>query len=674
MNGNEDRWARRFLVALVFVVPLVPNPGLFTNADAPKWAVLVLGALGVFAVILYRSVRTKDKVRLLLPEHLSLLALVVVAAILFRVWAADESASLRALALIGTLTALAIAGGQYLRDDAWVRRFLDAALAAGALVSAVGIAQWLAGASPTSTFGNPSFAAEFVAPSLCIAAGAFLAGRRRAALAAGIPMLLFLVLARSRADWVALAAGLAVIAVLTLLIRSGRRPPRRVLTGAIRVAAVLVPYVPQLVPLPVFGRRDTVEVRRLVRKSTLDMALDHKAVGVGLEGFRGTYPKYRDPEEARLSLRREVTFAHNLPLQVFAEVGVGGLLLLMLFLWVPISSGLRTLAERPADPVAPGATGAVVAVFVSAQLSAPLRHPASALLLFTLSALLVARRPRRFVTDLKGRYRNAVVVLLLLFPVAAAAAVLPKHLGADHYLARARAREAAQDGGMDAEVARLLTRSIDLEPGPDALRQLAFYRTGTGEPKRALALLGVLMDLSPPRRAGEDRDGPRPSGPLGARGGAPAARPARRGPSRRRRGALPPRARPLGREGRPGGAHGLPRRPEGRPGGLGAAAHGLGQRAAGVLPGPGPEPGGADRRGGPRARTRDHRGGEGAGGRLPEGPGPGRSPRDGPGDGAASHDAALRRLGEAPPRSPPGSASPPSGLPRLARGGLESQA
>ena len=62
----------------------------------------------------------------------------------------------------------------------------------------------------------------------------------------------------------------------------------------------------------------------------------HALTGVGLEGFAAHYPAYREPEEARLSLRREVTFPHNLPLSVFAEAGVVGLLLLGVFLVVPL--------------------------------------------------------------------------------------------------------------------------------------------------------------------------------------------------------------------------------------------------------------------------------------------------------------------------------------------------
>jgi tetratricopeptide (TPR) repeat protein len=494
VSGNEGARTRWILLTTLLAVPLVPNPGWFTNSDDPKWAVLVAGTAAALLVVLWRAVRSKEEVRVILPEHLVILAILVLAALFSGPRAPDERASLRALALIGTLTAFGIAAAQYLRDETWCRRALLVSIGAAGAAAAFGIVQWLLGAKPTSTFGNPSFGAEFAASALCLT---LIWVRRPLVLLAAVPLLVFVVLAKSRADWAGLAAGLTVCGLLWLLGRARRRPPRQAIAAAVIAGAVFLPYAFQVLPLPHLGRGDTVEIRRLVRNSTFEMALDRPGVGVGLEGFRAMYPKYRDPEEARLSMRREVTFPHNLPLVVFAETGVPGLLMLLLVLWAPLSSGIRTVFARPEDRVALGATAGFVAILVSAQLSAPLRHPASALLFFLLGAVLVARRPRRIVTDLKARHRRALPVLLLVVPVATAAAVLPGHLAADHYLAAARARELEQQGAMDAEVARLLERSVDREPGPDALRQLAFFRTGTGEPKRALALVATLLTISP---------------------------------------------------------------------------------------------------------------------------------------------------------------------------------
>jgi hypothetical protein len=330
----------------------------------------------------------------------------------------------------------------------------------------------------SATFGNPSFAAEYCAPVLLLLLAVFLLGRRTHALALGAPVVAFLVVTRSRADWLGLVFGAAVLGFFELAGRKGWKLRPRLVTAALLLLVLALPYLIQALPVPALGRSDTVRIRELARASTLSMALDHPVSGVGLEGFADAYHDYRDPEEYRLSLRRDVGFPHNLPLSVFAEAGVPGFLFLLFFLWTTLVAGVRTLVARPDDGIAFGALGAVVALLVSAQLSAPLRHPSSALLFFVLSGILVARRPKRYVAVLGGRYRRLVPVLVLAAPIVVLAALTPSRLLADRRLQLARSRMAELSGGIDEGVADLLRASVEAEPTPHALWKLAFYHGG----------------------------------------------------------------------------------------------------------------------------------------------------------------------------------------------------
>jgi len=502
---KHDRAVTGILLALLLFVPLLPNPGLFTGYDLPKWALLTAGLLAALGILFYRAFASKASTRVSMPEHLSLLSLLVIAAFFIAKRAPDGRATALVLAEIGMLSAFGILVVRFLRDGDPAERALMAVAVAGAAGAVIGIA----GVAPVTpwtvagTFGNASFAAEFIAPASLVATALFFLGRRRLAVLTALPMLLFLVLSKSRADWLGLICGAVLLVVLELRTRGKLKLSARALTIIILVGVIALPYLIQVLPLPVFGRSDTVRVRELVRASTIEMAKDHWVTGVGLDGFTAAYPEYRSAEEFTISKRRGVTFPHNLPLQVLAETGVPGLMCLLLFLYVTIIAGLRTLDQSPDDGIAFGALGALVAIFVSAQLSAPLRHPASALLFFLLSALLVGRRPRHYVAQLSARYRRAVPVFILLVPTLAAAYLLGPLLLADLPLKNARDRIAVNDGGMDDEVAEMLEDSIGWRPTADALRMLAYYRTGTDEPEKALALTERLFSLEPHHQLGK---------------------------------------------------------------------------------------------------------------------------------------------------------------------------
>jgi O-antigen ligase len=372
----------------------------------------------------------------------------------------------------------------------------------GGATAVLGVVQVIAGQEhPSSTYGNPTFATEFLVPLLLICLPLAHLGRWKVAVAAGVPIATYLLLlfaaGRARADLLALLAGAATIGLLLWLGRKKVRVPAWLLTGALLAAAVAAPFLVDFGGGAVYGRTDTVEIRRHLRSAGWEMLADRPVTGYGLGGYEAEYPARRDPEEFRLSGGRHVSFAHNLPAQVAAEAGVPGLLLLLFLLWVPLASAVRSILREPDDATALAAAAGMVAILVSAQFSAPLLHPASATLFVLLGALAVARRHRRYVTDLKRRFRRVVPVVILLVPAIAGAVALARHLVADALLHSAVVRARGLEGGLDEEAYARLRASVAARPLPEALRLAAFYETGTGDPETALGTLRDLFRISP---------------------------------------------------------------------------------------------------------------------------------------------------------------------------------
>jgi putative inorganic carbon (hco3(-)) transporter len=235
----------------------------------------------------------------------------------------------------------------------WWDRIVAALLAGSLLTSVIGLrqlyqdtdalARW---ADPNSvargtvriysTLDNPNLLAGYLLPILPLAVVALLRWRRPlprmfavTALAMGTAAL---VLTYSRAAWMGLVAGSAVIALL-LAVRCTRRwPPlwRRVVPLVVLLggAALLAVLVWQVEPLRVrvlslvAGREDSSNNFRInVWLAVLDMiqARPWLGIGPGNDAFNLIYPLYQQPRFNALS-------AYSIPLELTVEAGVPGLL------------------------------------------------------------------------------------------------------------------------------------------------------------------------------------------------------------------------------------------------------------------------------------------------------------------------------------------------------------
>lgn len=296
-----------------------------------------------------------------------------------------------------------------------------AALGAGlyAIAQSAGLdpAPWGARREVVSTFGNTSFAAEFQAaalvPALVLALrpaatklDRLLGGVGAATAAAHV------VLARSRIDLVAAAAGITVLAVCVL--RDRRRA--RTLAIAAGAAAVLVAalFVAAATGAIAFlGRSDTLAVRLHIWDATARLIAD-SPFRFGAAPFVDLYPPWRSPDEYRISLGRVVDTPHMDLLEIAATLGVVGVLAAIA--WC-VAVAKRLVALRGTLPWETAAlAGTLAAIVVSGFASSPLTHPATALLAAVAAGhtAALAPRPASVLTSPRARWADVGLALALI--------------------------------------------------------------------------------------------------------------------------------------------------------------------------------------------------------------------------------------------------------------------
>jgi O-antigen ligase len=333
-----------------------------------------------------------------------------------------------------------------------------------------------------ATFSTPAALGCFLALALPATLGLAAAGRNRARilwiLVAVVQAAGFL----SASSATALAALLGAIGLTILFWSAGRRAGWIALAaaGLILIGVVLLRGEELLSSS---HRNSPWRLRAGNFLAAWSMALDHPLKGVGPGGFAGSYPAYRRPGD------NETRHAHNLPLEMAAELGwPAGLLASLLFFLIFLRPLLRRRTEDP-----PPASGLAVglAAFALHNLGDYSAYMPSLLWIAAILCGLVWRQaggaaPRSggAGTRIMRAAGLAVIVLAALVAcvggpardcrISARAAAFAGNSSEALRLADRAARWAPWDG----EAALLLARTLlDDPPLPDA-----------GEPRQRLAL------------------------------------------------------------------------------------------------------------------------------------------------------------------------------------------
>jgi O-antigen ligase len=279
-----------------------------------------------------------------------------VAAVVFSM---DPRVSLGELA--GVLTLGLVPMTVTLLDGRWWDRVLAALTGIAVVSSAVGLWQYLHGASHLENrlHGLANHYMTFSGWTLLVAlllVGDVLFGRDRRRLLWTLPSLVLcvavLVLSLTRGVWVGLAAGLIVAAAV-------RKPVLLVLCA---VAIVLLVVAG---PRPVQGRLASIfdvddpsnHERLCMAEAGLEMVRDQPFFGVGLGMVKPSYERYRASDAAR----ERVPHLHCNPIQLAAERGLVGLTAYLAILAVFFAHTWSALRRAPGSQQ-PALAGCLVAV------------------------------------------------------------------------------------------------------------------------------------------------------------------------------------------------------------------------------------------------------------------------------------------------------------------------
>jgi len=277
-----------------------------------------------------------------------------------------------------------------LNDADKVRWFVGALVLTSTVEAVVGLAQFAA-REPTPTYwlsrafaavirtriygtlGNPNVLADFLL--IGIAGAVLLAldlpGRWRylpiAALGVQVPALLF---TYSRGGYIGFAVFLLAAAALLWPIRRQAWPVLLLVALLAGTVAAKTPAIGLRAGSITLNREDTATSRVFIWRTALNMWRAHWGWGTGLGAFNAAYPAYRPPGIfATYAIITIPGSAHNDYLQILAEAGLGGAILLAVpALWGLTRAGHRYVRGADAERAWLGTWGAAVAGIGAASL------------------------------------------------------------------------------------------------------------------------------------------------------------------------------------------------------------------------------------------------------------------------------------------------------------------
>lgn len=529
------------LAVVTGLAPLVVVPGLFDFANLPQSAFLEVSAAGLLSAALAAPVWRLRARQLEWPPLARVLAAWLVWSAVACAWSPNPALALR-LWMFWLAAAAAYTLLFHLSDRGEdLRPLAAAALAAGAAIAVLGLGQGIWGWTfvpqafpPAATFANKNIAAQFAVGVLPFGlVWVTRPGRGRAgAMAAAVLLVAFVVLSRTR------SAAVAVVVEALVLAAWWGRSRRWVAPLAVAAAVVVMALaVQQRWASANSAAATSVRGRIAIWRNTLVMIREHPVMGVGLGAHSLIYPAYhrRAVVDPLFSPRVRLDFAHNDYLQLTAELGVVGAVLLAILglAFVRLVRQARARAPAGEDGVlAAAATAAAAGLLAEALFSFPAYRALPPWLLALDAAMLavLARGPaaaRGFVVPARGgrqvRAGVAAVACALLGVTCSRwlradgrvesarraeskgnAARMAAEAGAAVALDAARADAwfsmgtAALVAGEPAAAARALQEAVARDPfNPGALANLGLARAKSGDRAGAVDALRRASEVSP---------------------------------------------------------------------------------------------------------------------------------------------------------------------------------
>jgi O-antigen ligase len=389
--------------------------GVLVHGGVEEWARAVFETVAgiLFVAWALRAFLASSEQLIVSPllPPLAVLALIVIAQLLFHITASTYDTRLDLLLLLADIVVLFLASQAFRTFEDW-RGYIWFIMVFGFLVASFGILQHLAfngklywfreihyGGIPFGPYVNRNhFAgfAELVAP---VALVPLILGKVRrerwciVGLFALIPIV-SLFLSASRGGIISFVLELAVLA-LWIILRGGAG--KQTLAGAavLLAALLLVSWLGVGQILQRFSSMQTLEVaegkRAAMRRDTWHIFLDHPVAGTGLGTLQRVFPPYETLYDGKI-----VNHTHNDYLEALAETGILGGLACAWFLVVLFIDSRRRLLQQSQSFSIVFHLSAVLACigFLTHELvDFNLHIPANALLFFLMAHLATAYVP-----------------------------------------------------------------------------------------------------------------------------------------------------------------------------------------------------------------------------------------------------------------------------------------
>ncbi len=502
------------LRAALVLAALAFWPGFLESFEIPKIAlvrVLGLGALAAWAALATARGRRPSLFEWSLLAWLGVEALATAFSIAPRTSLAGEALQGEGLLTSAALAGLALAARGALGEPRARSRTLHAALAAAALACAYALFQ-VAGYDPMrwsrtsgygegfvrpfGTLGHPNLLGVVSAAACTWAVALALQRPARRWLYAPLALLALLatLLTFSRAAWLGLAAGLAVVAAGAALDRAAARPSWRALAGGAAVIALVIALFWAGGWSRLFASRaselgraggETGASRVEIWKSAAAMFRDRPLLGQGPDTFELAFPRWQTPEYWRIEWAALPFHAHSVYLHTLATRGLAGAAALAL---VALAGSLAAWRAWRARPGARGEVtllaGGAVAIAV-AGLAGAVGVNGALWLLFSASAL-DALGAGDTVPPAAAPARRRLALAAALAVGLATAWWSYGALAVSRDLAYAGRAQAADPAGALAAA----THAAALDPNDDrAASALAEARANAGATRRDFALL-----------------------------------------------------------------------------------------------------------------------------------------------------------------------------------------
>ena len=235
------------------------------------------------------------------------------------------------------------------RRDLW--RLIDAFILSALAISLIGIYQffftnWVIIGEGVrralAVYGSPNNLALYIdrALPLVVALALFVDDKRRRIGYVIIALIVAfaLYLTYSRGAWLGIAAGFAMIGLL-----SGRRVRLAVAAMLVIGAVLVIPFLQTPRGQSLFQEgTGTGFFRVSVWQSAIAMIRDHPVFGVGLDNFLYEYPKYIQPDAWR---EPNLSHPHNIVLDFWVRLGIGGVIVVAWLMVEFFKKGIRGIKE-----------------------------------------------------------------------------------------------------------------------------------------------------------------------------------------------------------------------------------------------------------------------------------------------------------------------------------------